>query len=74
MGEKIMPPVHPGELLREEFLEPMGITAYQLAIVAISFSLLADSLCGLLHHREHRGTPLREPHCQNYLILRKGGA
>jgi addiction module HigA family antidote len=23
--------VHPGELLREEFLEPMGITAYQLA-------------------------------------------
>jgi len=31
MAEKIMPPVHPGELLREEFLEPMGITAYQLA-------------------------------------------
>ena len=29
--KKIMPPVHPGELLREEFLEPMGITAYQLA-------------------------------------------
>ena len=31
MAEKIMPPVHPGELLREEFLEPMGITAYRLA-------------------------------------------
>jgi antitoxin HigA-1 len=30
-SEKIMPPIHPGELLREEFLEPMGITAYQLA-------------------------------------------
>jgi antitoxin HigA-1 len=30
-AEKIMPPIHPGELLREEFLEPMGITAYQLA-------------------------------------------
>ncbi len=29
--EKIMAPVHPGELLREEFLEPMGITAYRLA-------------------------------------------
>ncbi len=29
--EKIMPPIHPGELVREEFLEPMGITAYQLA-------------------------------------------
>jgi addiction module HigA family antidote len=31
MAKKIMPPVHPGELLREEFLEPMEITAYQLA-------------------------------------------
>ncbi len=30
-SDKIMPPIHPGELLREEFLEPMGITAYQLA-------------------------------------------
>ena len=30
-AEKIMLPVHPGELLREEFLKPMGITAYQLA-------------------------------------------
>lgn len=29
--EKIMPPVHPGELLREEFLLPMGITPYRLA-------------------------------------------
>src|SRR5215210_7145259 len=31
MAKKAMAPVHPGELLREEFLEPMGITAYQLA-------------------------------------------
>jgi len=23
--------IHPGEVLREEFLEPMGITAYKLA-------------------------------------------
>ena len=30
-AEKIMALVHPGELLREEFLEPMGITAYRLA-------------------------------------------
>ena len=25
------PPIHPGEILREEFLEPMGITPYRLA-------------------------------------------
>jgi addiction module HigA family antidote len=26
-----LPNVHPGEILREEFLEPLGLTAYQLA-------------------------------------------
>ncbi|MBB3053549.1 addiction module HigA family antidote [Prauserella isguenensis] len=26
-----MPPVHPGEILKEEFLDPMGITPYRLA-------------------------------------------
>ena len=28
---KQLPPVHPGEILREDFLDPMGITAYRLA-------------------------------------------
>ena len=26
-----MRPIHPGEVLREEFLEPLGLTAYALA-------------------------------------------
>jgi antitoxin HigA-1 len=26
-----LPPIHPGEILLEEFLEPMGITQYRLA-------------------------------------------
>ena len=26
-----LPPVHPGEQLREEFMVPMGLTAYRLA-------------------------------------------
>ena len=30
MTEKI-PPIHPGEILLEEFLEPMGISQYRLA-------------------------------------------
>jgi addiction module HigA family antidote len=29
---KTMPPVHPGETLREDFLKPSGLTANQLAI------------------------------------------
>jgi addiction module HigA family antidote len=28
---KHLPPMHPGEVLREEFLEPMSITPYALA-------------------------------------------
>ena len=31
MTATMYPPVHPGEILREEFLEPLGITPYRLA-------------------------------------------
>ncbi len=31
MRTKKMPPIHPGEILLEEFLEPMGISQYKLA-------------------------------------------
>ena len=31
MENKIMAPIHPGEILIKEFLEPMGITQYRLA-------------------------------------------
>jgi len=31
MEERIMHPIHPGEVLIKEFLEPMGITQYRLA-------------------------------------------
>lgn len=28
----MMPPIHPGEILAEEFLEPLGISQYRLAM------------------------------------------
>jgi len=31
MEERIMHPIHPGEVLMKEFLEPMGISQYRLA-------------------------------------------
>jgi len=31
MPKKLLPPIHPGEILLEEFLKPMGITQYRLA-------------------------------------------
>ena len=30
-SDKVHAPVHPGELLREEFLEPLGLSAYRVA-------------------------------------------
>ncbi len=31
MKEKKLPPIHPGEILQEEFLKPMQISQYRLA-------------------------------------------
>ena len=31
MTEQNIPPIHPGEILAEEFLKPLGITQYRLA-------------------------------------------
>jgi addiction module HigA family antidote len=31
MTEKRMPPVHPGEILLEEFMKPLGLSQYRLA-------------------------------------------
>ena len=31
MDKKIMAPIHPGEILMKEFLEPLGITQYRLS-------------------------------------------
>lgn len=32
MGKRDFPPIHPGEILLEEFLKPMGISQYRLAV------------------------------------------
>ena len=31
MSDKLLPPIHPGEILLEEFLKPMGVSQYRLA-------------------------------------------
>ena len=44
---KTMPPIHPGEILREEFLIPLGITANRLAIdLGVSPSRINEILKG----------------------------
>ena len=42
-----LPPITPGELLREEFLDPMGITPYRLAQeIGISQTRISEILKG----------------------------
>jgi len=31
MTRKVLPPIHPGEILMKEFLLPLGVSQYQLA-------------------------------------------
>ena len=31
MDNKKIPPIHPGEILKEEFLEPLGISQYRIS-------------------------------------------
>ena len=31
MTKKMFPPIHPGEILHDEFMQPLGITAYKLS-------------------------------------------
>ncbi|MFM7641422.1 MAG: HigA family addiction module antitoxin [Cyanobium sp.] len=47
MPHPTLPPVTPGELLREEFLDPMGITAYRLAKeISVPQTRIAEILRG----------------------------
>ena len=31
MSRRKLPPIHPGEILKEEFLDPLGLSQYRLA-------------------------------------------
>jgi addiction module HigA family antidote len=39
-------PIHPGEILREEFLEPLGLSAYALAK---AISVPRNRITGIIH-------------------------
>ena len=32
MSSFLIPPIHPGEILKEEFLEPLGLSQYRVAV------------------------------------------
>jgi antitoxin HigA-1 len=46
MSEKMFPPLHPGEVLLEEFMKPLGLSANQLAL---RMSVPANRITAILH-------------------------
>jgi addiction module HigA family antidote len=53
MSNTLYPPVHPGEILQEEFLTPLGITAYRLG----KATGLSQTHIGQLIHGKRAITP-----------------
>ena len=45
MNKRDLPPVHPGEILLEDFLTPMGITRYRLAKSIGAPQRRVDEIC-----------------------------
>ena len=40
-----LPPIHPGEILREEFLSPLGMSAHQLAMALRVPAIFTGGCC-----------------------------
>ncbi|MDE1888176.1 MAG: HigA family addiction module antidote protein [Gammaproteobacteria bacterium] len=47
MSEKLLPPVHPGEILLKEFIEPLGLTPHAVAVaLRVPASRINDIVTG----------------------------
>src|SRR5579863_9058587 len=46
--EELMPPVHPGEILLEDFIKPLGLTVNRLAL---DLHVPATRIGEIVHHR-----------------------
>ena len=47
VADGYLPPVHPGEILREDFLRPLGLTQYRLAKdIGVSPRRISEILAG----------------------------
>jgi addiction module HigA family antidote len=57
-SESLMPPVHPGEILREDFMKPLGLSINKLAL---DLHVPATRIGEIVHERRRitAGTALR---------------
>ncbi len=58
MAKKELPPIHPGEILLEEFLEPLGLSQYRLAKgISVPPRRINEIVHGKRAVRQHRAAP-----------------
>jgi addiction module HigA family antidote len=68
MSEQELAPIHPGEILLEEFLKPMGISQYRLAKdISVSARRINEIVLGY-----GRSVPTRLYGCRGILVYRSG--
>lgn len=58
MRKKLLPPIHPGEILLEEFLKPLGISQYRLAGNRRACPAHRGHHSGQACHYRRHGSPL----------------
>jgi plasmid maintenance system antidote protein VapI len=68
MRRKMIPPVHPGEILMEEFLKPLGISQYKSAK---DISVPARRINEIVH-ASVPSPPIRPSDCPAISTCRKG--
>jgi len=47
-GNQKLPPIHPGEILREDYMKPLGLTAHRLAM---ALHVPATRIAEIVHER-----------------------
>lgn len=47
-GDQKLPPIHPGEILREDYMKPRGLTAHRLAM---ALHVPATRIAEIVHER-----------------------
>lgn len=52
MREEKLPPIHPGEILKEEFLDAMGMTEYRLSRLGRYFGIAPQFWTNLQSHHD----------------------
>jgi antitoxin HigA-1 len=67
-SEALMFPVHPGEVLREDFMKPLGLTANKLAL---ELHVLATRIGEIVHERR-RVTAETAPRLARYFNTNAG--